>query len=108
MERAGGIDATPERRALEDRWLDLTRRVLPGLAAQRRWPVSSDHCFQRILLDNACDGRWYDRIDRRPAYAHAPAGLLRCAVTLAEGAIAGTVDLAGLNRRSLAWRGRTG
>ena len=33
--------------ALEARWLDLTRRVLPPLAATRDWPVSEDHCFMR-------------------------------------------------------------
>ncbi|MBN2972531.1 hypothetical protein JW805_10925 [Roseomonas aeriglobus] len=93
-----------DRIALEARWLDLTRRELPGMAAARAWPVSADHCFQRILLDAACDGVWYDHIPRRPAYAHAPDAILRAAIALGEGVAAGTADLAALNRRSLAWR----
>ena len=33
------------------------------------WPVSEDHCFQRIVLDNVCGGVWYEHLDR-PAYKH--------------------------------------
>ncbi|MBB5699734.1 GCN5-related N-acetyltransferase [Sphingomonas yantingensis] len=94
-----------DRTPLEARWLDLTRRVLPALAAERGWPVRADHCFQRILLDNAFGGVWYDFVSRRPAYAHADAAALARAVALGEGAVAGTIDLADLNRRSLVWRG---
>lgn len=92
------------RAALQARWLHLTRVVLPGLAASRGWPVRADHCFQRILLDAACGGCWYDHIGGRPAFAHADPALLARAVTLAEAAAAGTADLTALNRRSLAWR----
>ena len=92
------------RRDLEKRWLILTRETLPALAETRRWPVSADHCFQRILLDNACHGRWYDVIDGRPAYAHAEDAVLTAAVALAQAVIAGAADLAVLNRRSLEWR----
>ncbi|WP_315760672.1 GCN5-related N-acetyltransferase [Sphingomonas sp. Y38-1Y] len=93
-----------ERAALETRWLDLTRRVMPALAAERGWPVRADHCFQRILLDNAFGGVWYDHVAKRPAYAHADLVTLASAVRLGEAAIAGEVDLADLNRRSLRWR----
>ncbi|TKD50864.1 GCN5-related N-acetyltransferase [Sphingomonas baiyangensis] len=89
---------------MEARWLDLTRRTLPGLAQERGWPVTADHCFQRILLDAACGGCWYDHVEGRPAYARADAALLARAVALAEGAITGEVDLHALNRRSIAWR----
>ncbi len=90
--------------ALRTRWLDLTRRTLPALAKSRDWPVSADHCFQRILLDNACGGCWYDHITARPAYIHADPATLTRAVALGDAAEAGTVDLAVLNRRSLDWR----
>ena len=93
-----------DRPAAETRWLKLTRETLPAVARTRRWPVAADHCFQRIFLDNACDGVWYDRIPGRPAYAYADRGLLDRAIALAEAALADEVDLAGLNRRSLAWR----
>ena len=88
-------------------WLALTRDTLPALSRERGWPVHADHCFQRILLDHACGGRWYDHIAARPAYRHAGDDVLERAVALAQAVIAGTADLAALNRRSLAWRGKT-
>jgi hypothetical protein len=94
------------RAALETRWLNLTRRILPALAADRGWPVRADHCFQRILLDNAFGGVWYEFVPRRPAYAHADKAALARAVALGEAAVAGDADLAELNRRSLVWRGK--
>jgi hypothetical protein len=90
--------------ALQARWLTLTRSTLPSLADEQAWPVRADHCFQRILLDNACDGVWYDRIAGRPAYRHADPALLARAVALGEAAVAGQADLHQLNARSLAWR----
>ena len=95
------------RAALEARWLDLTRRLLPG-ACRPDWPVRHDHCFQRILLDAACEGVWYDAIRGRPAYRHATEDVLRRATRLAEGVLAGTADLAALNAQSLRWRGKGG
>jgi hypothetical protein len=97
---------TAARVALEAAWLELTRETLPALAAARGWPVRADHCFQRILLDAATGGCWYDHIARRPAYRHAPDDTLARAVALARAAVAGEVDLAELNRKSLAARGR--
>ncbi|MBB3691516.1 GCN5-related N-acetyltransferase [Sphingomonas sp. BK580] len=90
----------------ERRWLALTREVMPGLARARDWPVRADHCFQRILLDHACGGRWYDAIAGRPAYRHATDEQLDAAVALGEAVIAGQADLAALNGQSLAWRGK--
>ena len=95
-----------DRDALEARWLDLTRSVLPGLAAVRGWPVAADHCFQRILLDAATGGVWYDAIPGRPAFRAASAAQLATAVALAEDAAAGRCDLVALNAQSLAWRGK--
>ena len=95
------------RAGLERRWLELTRRTMPALATERGWPVRADHCFQRILLDNACGGRWYDHVSGRPAYAHAPADVLARATALGEAAVAGRASLDDLNARSLAWRRTT-
>jgi hypothetical protein len=96
-----------EREALERRWLDLTRRRLPEAAKARRdWPVRFDHCFQRILLDHATGGVWYDAIPKRPAYAHAPVDVLARAVAAGEAVLAGEADLVALNRQSLIWRGK--
>ena len=94
----------PDRSHLEAEWLALTRETLPALARARDWPVGADHCFQRILLDNAVGGRWYDAVAARPAYRHIGIEALARAVALGHAAIAGEADLHDLNRRSLAWR----
>ncbi len=94
----------PDRPALEAEWLALTRETLPECAGPRDWPVSADHCFQRILLDNAVGGRWYNAVAARPAYRHIATEALARAVALGHAALAGTADMHDLNRRSLAWR----
>lgn len=97
-----------ERAALEARWLELTRVRLPAVAGERGWPVRFDHCFQRILLDTACSGQWYDYIPERPAYRRCDVGVLARAVALGEAVLTGEEDLDVLNRRSLGWRGKGG
>ena len=94
-----------ERDALVRRWFELTREQLPAAAPSRDWPVRFDHCFQRILLDNACKGRWTDTIER-PAYAHAPDTILRAAIAKGERVLADEADLWALDANSLLWRGK--
>ena len=92
-----------------ERYLDLTRRVMPALAreGQRNWPVVNDHCFQRIVLDTICGGVWHEHIER-PAYRHLTEGQAARAVLLCEAIIDGVEDLSELNRASLRWRGTRG
>ena len=98
---------SPEKRsALETRWLELTKQTLPALAVKREWPIRYDHCFQRVMLDAACGGCWYDHIPQRPAYRCASDGILQSAVNLAESVASGTIDLKTLNMQSLRWRGK--
>jgi len=92
------------RAALEQQWLTLIRHDLPTLAAGRAWPITLNHCFARVLLDNAVGGCWYDAIPRRPAWRHATDAQLAAAVALGRQAAAGTLDMEGANARSLAWR----
>ena len=94
-----------DRNALETRWLDLTRQTLPSVARRQDWPVHLDHCFQRILLDNAVGGFWRNHI-APPAYRNAPDKVLAKAVDLGEAALAGETDMAVLNANSLRWRGK--
>ena len=94
------------RTELEQRWLHLTRTALPSVAAERGWPLKHDHCFQRVLLDGACGGCWYDHVSERPAYRHAPEPMLARAVELGEQLLGGELDLGEMNRRSIGWRGR--
>ncbi|MEM7690770.1 MAG: GCN5-related N-acetyltransferase [Pseudomonadota bacterium] len=93
------------REALARRWFALTRERLPALARERDWPVSEDHCFMRILLDNACGGAWREFV-KAPAYRHAPLEVLERAVALGEAVERGEADLWALNERSLVWRGK--
>jgi hypothetical protein len=97
-----------EREALEAQWLELTRLSLPGVALSRKWPIVNDHCFQRVLLDNACNAHWATVITGKPAYRHAPDATLRAAVELGMAVLAGTQDITILNNRSLVWRRQQG
>lgn len=100
-----GNPLTTDREALVARWFAMTRREMPAVARDRKWPVHADHCFQRILLDNACEGAWRNAITP-PAYLNASDAILERAIALGEMALLGEEDLAELNRRSLAWRGK--
>ena len=82
------------------RWFALTRTELPGLAAERGWPIHLDHCFQRVLLDNAVGAPWRTAIPS-PAWRNADDATLRRAIELGEETAAGEADLAALNRHSL-------
>lgn len=84
--------------------MTLTRKRLPEAAFAQRWPIFEDHCFQRVLLDNACGGVWYDHIIGRPAYRCASQRQLEAALALGEAALRGEADLVALNAQSLAWR----
>mgnify|MGYP001354530634 CR=1 FL=1 len=87
------------------RYIKLTKQVLPMMASDKKlqWPVKYDHCFQRIVLDNICNGSWYDHLER-PAYKHLSRNQALKAVQLCEDIIAGRADLNALNRQSLLWR----
>lgn len=87
------------------RWLDLTRRVLPGMALEHAWPISLDHCFMRVCLDAAVGRPWHEVI-RRPAIRHMTDAQLGRAVAVAERVAADPAALPGLNRDSLRLRGK--
>ena len=59
--------------ALKKEWTTLYRTTLPGLAkkrspAQPKWPVYLDHCFARIILDNAVgEDRPWNKVLKSPA-----------------------------------------
>ncbi|TGD95998.1 GNAT family N-acetyltransferase [Methylobacterium nonmethylotrophicum] len=86
------------------RWRDLIDERLPAAAAAHPdWPVSRNHCFARILLDNACGGPWRESV-APPAWVNMPPERLALALSLGEAVLAGRQDLAVLNHRSLLWR----
>jgi hypothetical protein len=85
---------------LRRRWRDLVERRLPEAArAQPDCPVRFDHCFARILLDNACGRPWREAV-RAPAWRYMPADRLENALAIGEAVLAGAADLAALNDRS--------
>ena len=92
-----------DRDALVSHWFELTRERMPALAAERGWPVRFDHCFQRILLDNAVGAKWATRI-AAPAFMKASEDVLSQAIRLGEACVAGDANLAELNRQSLRYR----
>ena len=98
--------APPDRVRLEAEWLTITWQTLPALAKTRRWPVSADHCFMRILLDAVHGDRWDRIVQGRPAYKRVDVERLAAAVKLAERVAADEADLWALNAQSLAWRGK--
>ena len=94
-----------DRDALVSHWFELTRQRMPALAAERGWPVRFDHCFQRILLDNAMGAKWSDHI-ASAAFKNAPVRVLEKAIDLGEACVAGRAELTALNRLPLEWRGK--
>ena len=97
-----------ERAALEARYRSLVRERLPAAARMHRWVLREDHCFGRVLLDDAVGGRWYDVLDRRrTAFLQLDDDQLARAVELAERLLVeGDPLLRELDARSLAWRGK--
>lgn len=97
---------------LRDRWNYLYRDYLPALAkakdpAQCKWPVYLDHCFARIVLDNAIgkDRPWTEVL-KSPAVRTMTASQFQAAISLAEQIVNGEADLAELDNRSLQFRGK--
>lgn len=86
------------------------RKVNQELPAQAReagdWPITEDHCFARVALDNAFGDRWDAHVDGRPAYEHLSADELEAAVAVADAMLdEGRPAVEHYNDRSLAWRG---
>jgi len=102
------MDAEKEvRDTLIATYMYLTKKVLPSIARSDRtdWPVSEDHCFQRIVLDHVCGGVWYKHLGR-PAYKHLTKDQAQRAEELCRDIADGRVDLKQLNQQSLIWRGK--
>ena len=92
---------------LREAWRDLVGRRLPEAAGPRGWPVRFDHCFARILLDNALGRPWRELVPP-PAWRNAPEADLARALALGEAALAGEADMHAMNARSLDLRGKRG
>ena len=93
-------DDDGSRDARIERWLLLTREILPAMAAGEGWPIRLDHCFMRVCLDEAM-GRPWTEVVRRPAIATMSDDELAAAIRIAEGIVAQPDTLRVLNQRSL-------
>jgi hypothetical protein len=99
----------PDRDALLARYRELVDRELPAAAARDRWTLRHDHCFGRVLLDDAVGACWYDVLGRGrgAAFRRLDDDGLAHAVAQGERLLAeGDPLLRELDARSLAWRGK--
>lgn len=97
---------------LQQRWRNIYHDHLPTLAkaqdpVQKIWPVHLDHCFARIVLDNAVgiDRPWTEVL-KQPAIRNMSTEQITDAIELAEQIATGEADLSELDNRSLELRGK--
>ncbi len=87
-------------------WRQLVDERLPARAeGETGWPVQHNHCFARILLDNA-NGQSWREVTKPPAWRHTPIPILKAAIRLGEEVLAGQADIHALNHNSLRLRGK--
>jgi hypothetical protein len=94
---------------LEDRYLELVRDELPDAARRGGWVITRDHCFGRVLLDDAVGACWYDVLGRGRGAAFRKLDDAQLAHAVAQGERMlreGAPLVAELDARSLAWRGK--
>ena len=106
---ADGAGHADERADLLRRYRWLVDDGLPAAARAARWSLRLNHCFGRVVLDDAVGGCWYDHLDRRggAAYRQLDDDRLAGAVALCEQLLVeGDALLRTLDVRSLAWRGK--
>jgi hypothetical protein len=98
---------------LRKEWAALYSKTLPQMAGQRdpaqsRWPVTRDHCFARIILDNVIGKgkqRWDETLPR-PAIRNMSKTQLQESIAMAVAIMAGDVNLVQLDEASLRCRGK--
>ena len=98
---------------LECRFDDLVYKILPRLARDQsdnpNWVIKFDHCFMRVLYDNAFGDAWYKCIPKHNdrVLHRIPTAILQEAVRLGgELVLYNGVGLPELNTNSLQWRNK--
>ncbi len=93
---------------LQQKYLRLVNVILPGVAREKSFPITFNHCFARIILDNLFEGCWYNYLDPRgrvAAYKQLDTTKLSKAISLAESMAEGDANhITELNKNSLRWR----
>lgn len=101
QETLNGVDLTP----LRETYLRKVTETLPAQASQD-WPISEDHCFSRVVLDNVFRDAWYDHVNGRPAYKNLSESELERAIAIADQMLEdGRSAVVERNENSLRWRG---
>ncbi|KAL9604846.1 MAG: hypothetical protein Q9219_000294 [cf. Caloplaca sp. 3 TL-2023] len=98
--------------SLREDWKEVYGKTLPSLAlskapTQVSWPVHVDHCFGRIIMDNAIgkDEPWMAKI-KSPAVKNMTGDQLKKCIALGQAIAEGKENLADLDARSLQLRGK--
>jgi hypothetical protein len=91
------------RKELEEDWIYLYKYLLPSYAVQSNWPITKDHCFARIILDNIHQAKWSTKT-KKPAYKNMTDEELEKAIFLAQTIIRKPRIIYKLNQLSLAYR----
>lgn len=103
----GFEDADPDDMEIRQAWRELYAKRLPEMARTRKdWPVYRDHCFARILLDNAVGRAWREVIPS-PAWKNTPLPVLQNAIDLGEAVMTDDADIWALNDSSLIMRDKS-
>lgn len=98
-----------QRESLRRRYRELVDADLPAAAAREGWPIRRNHCFGRVLLDDAVGACWYDVLGSGPGAAYRRLDDDRLAHAVAQGErmlVEGEPLVRALDDRSLAWRGK--
>ncbi|KEF62628.1 uncharacterized protein A1O9_00601 [Exophiala aquamarina CBS 119918] len=98
---------------LRRQWKLLYAEILPQMAkdddpSQPKWPVTLDHCFARIILDNAVGKgqQQWDKVIKPPAIQNMSEEQLQSAISLGKKVISGEADVCHLDQMSLQCRGK--
>jgi hypothetical protein len=106
MTQSGNDEDAADAAALRAQWRTLVDETLPKAARTRLdWPVFRNHCFARILLDNACGIMWRAAI-APPAWRNTPLPVLQTAIDIGEDVLLDVADIWALNDASLRMRGK--
>lgn len=87
--------------------MQLTNVVLPSISLERGFPVTLNHCHQRICLDTLFQGCWYEFlvVGKIPAYRQLDVDQLQQLVDIAQSLVDGDLKHINLlNQQSLDWR----
>ena len=102
-------DGTEDRDGLLGRYRVLVEAELPAAAATHSWVLRANHCFGRILLDDAVGGCWYEALGRGGGAAYRRLDDVQLARAVAQGErllVEGDPLVRELDGRSLRWRGK--